>query len=747
MGCGSRVIAGMLAIVLGGTLVVGSARPVAAQGTTGGKSPGHFELSETVRLDEADSSILKALERVKAHLADKQWDEAIDTLTSVMESSGGKLIGVTRSRFMSVRDYCHLQLGLLPPPARAVYCGRVDAQAKQIYEEGIARRDGRRLTELLDQSFTCSWGDRALAALGEMALESGDTAAARAYWEKILPFRATAGEPVTWLSVPQTKLELASIRARLVLVSILEGSTDRAKEELAALARLHPQARGRLGGVEVNYVQALQTMLTESAQWPAVPISDDWTTFAGSALRNKTAPRPAEVGPTVWREPLPPCPPAGQSLFAGISDERHLVTASSRFRVARIAEDEASPLSNHPLVVGELALVNNQIEIRAQNLRTGKPAWGHSNAVIFRDPFNESVHRHYNPPDCLGTARFTMTVHGRRLLARMGPAATSRPRETTNPAGPSYLVCLDLQAEGRLLWKLPAEEGWAFEGAPVTDGENLYVAMRRSDVQPHLHVACFDVETAQPRWRQFVCAAETPAKGLFCETTHNLLTLHRETLYYNTGAGAIASLSTRDGRLLWVTLYPRVLQGDRLKPEPHTFRDLTPGLFDRGTLLVAPADSRRILALDAATGQVLWQTGPETQDAIHLLGIAGDCLIASGSKLYWIHLKDPLAGRVRQVWPEGPDKLGFGRGVLAGESVWWPTREKILRFDASSGRLHQEIPLASRGLSGGNLVVSGGYILVAGSKEWFALGPRVRAGERGSKGVRKEDKEKGSPGA
>ena len=64
-----------------------------------------------------------------------------------------------------------------------------------------------------------------------------------------------------------------------------------------------------------------------------------------------------------------------------------------------------------------------------------------------------------------------------------------------------------------------------------------------------------------------------------------------------------------DGRLLWVSLYPRARRGDLAKLAPHWRRDLNPCVLDRGTLLVAPADSPRIFAFDAATGQILWQTG------------------------------------------------------------------------------------------------------------------------------------------
>ena len=40
--------------------------------------------------------------------------------------------------------------------------------------------------------------------------------------------------------------------------------------------------------------------------------------------------------------------------------------------------------------------------------------------------------------------------------------------------------------------------------------------------------------------------------------------------------------------------------------DAHWQRDLNPCLFDHGRLYVAPADSPRVYALDAATGQILW---------------------------------------------------------------------------------------------------------------------------------------------
>src|SRR3989304_38904 len=93
----------------------------------------------------------------------------------------------------------------------------------------------------------------------------------------------------------------------------------------------------------------------------------------------------------------------------------------------RVAEDARSPLSYHPVLVGDLVLVNNEVEILAVDLHTGKPAWGSGGPQVYRDGFGEEVLALYNPPDSLGGPRLTMTVFEGKLYARMGSAITSRP--------------------------------------------------------------------------------------------------------------------------------------------------------------------------------------------------------------------------------------------------------------------------------------------------------------------------------
>ena len=75
-------------------------------------------------------------------------------------------------------------------------------------------------------------------ALGEIRLEEGNFSAARWCWERILPVRVAAGRINTWPGYPDSALDPAAVR-RLVLASILEGSTEHARSvsSLRAIAR------------------------------------------------------------------------------------------------------------------------------------------------------------------------------------------------------------------------------------------------------------------------------------------------------------------------------------------------------------------------------------------------------------------------------------------------------------------------------------------------------------------------------
>jgi len=145
-----------------------------------------LESVDEVTLELAESSTRTHLERVKAALGDRQWDDAVEILRQIAENSGGKLFEIAEGRYVSLRDYCQLRIAALPEPALKLYRDRVDDQAQRLYQRGMRTRDTQLLGQVVQQYFASSHGDDALMALGELALADANYAVARGCWEKLI---------------------------------------------------------------------------------------------------------------------------------------------------------------------------------------------------------------------------------------------------------------------------------------------------------------------------------------------------------------------------------------------------------------------------------------------------------------------------------------------------------------------------------------------------------------------------------
>ena len=534
---------------------------------------------------------------------------------------------------------------------------------------------------------------------------------------------------------------------------------ERAAIELAALEVLYPLAEGTLGGAQGRFVDRLQAIMQESANWPAARQSPDWHTFGGNPARSKIVPREIDpAGRPLWSCSLPQLAARNESLRRG-----RLLPA----------DDARSLLSYHPVVFGQTVLVKvdalGDSHVVALDLRTGQRLWqaDHSRGLSAEarsgasggDPSPAAGKLRAEPARQAGIVRHTLSATGNTVFARAdspaaAPSVRQAPASATEEQG--ALLGLDIASQGQPLVGFPIyppSNEWTFEGTPLSDGNALYVAMRRArGGQSQLHVAAFELQSAAARssehspnsrptgrlkWQTRICSSATPSGGEADQRSHLLVTLDSGRIYLNTSAGAVAALNAADGRLLWVLKYPRAAAGTGVPTAQRWFRDLTPCLAAKDLLIVSPADCRQIFAADAASGQLAWALPPgAADDAMHLLGVQNDVLLASGDALYWI---DACTGRLLTQFPRGqpggaaqavPMPRGFGRGVLAGGNVWWPTRESIFVFAAEplttdfgrQPRLVREIPLAPRGLTGGNLVLAGGVLLIAGGDRLVALG-------------------------
>ena len=731
----------------------------------------------TVTINIADNATLAHLDRFHALLAERQWQEAIETIRQVAETSGEQLVLVTRSdtvprffRYLPVVAYCQLQTAELArsaPEALALYRQQIDPVASRLFLSAHETRDKAPLQSLVTKYFASSYSDEALMRLGEYAFERGDWTAARDYWERINPllrfpahedakFSEFAGQPrwlitrhleteddwnqtlpllqngsgkASWLAYRDSDLDLAQVNARLTLISILEGNVARAHAEIELIRRLFPEATGEIAGRKGKYTDLLGSLLDESQQWPTTPGGKDWPTFTGNHERQRIAASELDSRGLENLGGLDPTPPRWQLALPTHSGEGELLGSEG----SRVAELVAGLLSYHPVVIGETVVVQagaSESDIAARRVEDGSVVFGVEEftvGTIAAPGLKRSV----------GVPRYPLSASGNTVYARVGSLPTGTDVDLRQERErPARIVGLDLESEGRLVLELklvgpPWDSEWAFDGVPVSDGQSLYIALRhRSSVRTENYVACFDARTARLRWRRMLVGAEPAGSQRPFELTHTLLTLREQTLYCNTNLGVVAALSSADGAIKWLTEYPRV-DFQNTNPDrntQHLLRDLTPCLLYRDLVVVAPRDCDRLFALDANTGILIWASLPEqAADAIHLLGVGNEHLIASGDYLYWF---DIYTGRLKSQFPAPhrslpghakPSPHGYGRGILVDKHVYWPTRESILVFDQ---RIHREmlgrtpqpvhkIDLAARGVTGGNLVLHNGSLIIA----------------------------------
>src|SRR5205823_638519 len=142
-------------------------------------------------------------------------------------------------------------------------------------------------------------------------------------------------------------------------------------------------------------------------------------------------------------------------------------------------------------------------------------------------------------------------------------------------------------------------------------------------------------------------------------------------------------------------------------------------------LYVAPSDFDGILAIRAATGQIVGTALEDTAErqkgstAVHLLAAVGDHLIASGDMLWWFDIGQALQGKFRLAGEIGLDDP-YGRGVVVGDKVYVPLRNRIEVFEALRPGQRAPHPIAlstlNPGVTGRHLIVCDTHLPVAGTQ-------------------------------
>ncbi len=583
------------------------------------------EAAESVRIWKATPArpyVLRGadrrlLDRAEQFVVDEQWDDAVTVVLRLLEPDNFSVVSVGEQHYISLPEYCHRMLAKLPVKPLARYRQLVDASAESWYRQGIKNRDSDLLQRVVDNYFCSSWGDDALFAIGELALQRGDYQAARNAWLQL--------EPPPWGFYPGSDLSPAMVQARLVLVSVRESNWKRAEHELVQLRERFSTATGQISGREGVLVEELSGLLKQARQGRALGTTSDWRTYGANSQRTNPAPQKGAYQ-LIWSQPI-----------------------------------ENEQRSIFPVIANDLVIYQDSKSIRALRFSDGEQVFL-AEGKVFHSPNLSSV--------SLGQPHHTLTAN-KHFVFGVTTSLLGPRRKLNGANAPSTLWSLDLQRDGAIALLQPSDEAnVAFVGAPVRKGTQIYVPIRSHDPMARIGIACYDLSTGARSWQRWLCQANTPATGWANEIASNMLTYDSGILYINTNLGAIAAVRAEDGMISWLRTYERQSAKLDSKGQCAYYRGPSPCVYHRGILLSLPTDSEAMFAFDASMGEEIWRH-ENVEASLQFLHVSGNRILVSyeGLQRYDLRtgqkLDEPDKPWDNSPFPKQANLLSVGDYVIA----------------------------------------------------------------------------------
>jgi outer membrane protein assembly factor BamB len=670
-------------------------------------TPAVLPAAESARIIGESRATAQRIADAAAAARDGRMQAAVDIYLRILDDSGGELVGVDGHNYslLPARWVVHRRIAA-NDALLALFRERTDAPARQLLEKGTAARDPRLLKELIESFFCARAAEPALHLLGDLACESGDFAAARRYWSLLIPAKREES-----LAYPASAGNPALPAAKITLSRLLAGDRDATAADLALFQQKYPNAQGALAGQTGNFAEVLKRLAADpDLRVPnEIAPTKNPTTFGGDASRNGLLRMP-------WPSPVPEIAFAPILLPEATPDADHHLTQRPRVGL--------NALAFFPVVHAGHVLVADARRVSAIDLDTGRLA-----AQFDLKSIAGSLPRMDTRLPSASDVRYSLSVAGDMVYARLGQPRIRSERADAD----SYLVALQFRLNSdeklKLRWRVPAlkpdQAGHAiFEGAPLIHDGRLFVAVTKIDGNRALSaVECYDPADTVPRllWQRDLFETGPDAAD---RSRHLLLSAADGQIICGPHAGALVAMEAETGRRSWAVRYePR---GPLTEPSPPASRELGPCIAADGRLYAAPVDYDRIIAIDAVSGALLWESDPI--EVTHVLGVAQNKLVCqTGGWTAGLCALEVTTGRRAPDWGYsvfGADSAApFGRGLLFADCVLWPTRANGIQVMRLDGRLDYP-PAVLQSLPGGNLVFGDGMLIVATAERLYALSAR-----------------------
>ena len=625
-------------------------------------------------------------------------------------------------RFVPVSEEIQRRLARLPAGTLKAYRSEIDPEADRLLAKGRAGDLSALLTVAARFRHATAGPEAVSLAAARLSDEAAYARAAR-MWS-------------LWLdSYPaQPPGRRAAAMVRLAGALVMSGDLSAAREVAGRLRREHPDAAVMAGGRRVNaadYAEALAARPPAIAAAP--PISDDHPMWPGDPTGMSLAGPADLVLVPRW---VTSAPTADDEQNEHVRDRLRRITAAAASTHAGIQPEWERPV---PAVVGDVVFLRFATELRAVSLTTGKIRWraaggdGAPRRPEAVERGDEMVHFAAGLPFERG--RLSVTVADGRVFAldEFSSEILCADGRVETRSG-NRLACRAAD-DGTLIWAigrgLPVPGGADEETRRILGGCRFLTAPTASDGRllaiaefaAGVWAVCLDAATGRPQWMRFLSHfpkmpddAPHLAMGSPPAAVGGMA-------YFLTNAGVLAALDEATGQVQWLLQYPhpaapRDDDGEAMLRQPPN-----PVVVAGDRLIVLPSDSPSAMAVNAATGTVLWSAprrlpgepaGGNRKALPWLAGVAGLRVILAGGDVLCLRLDDGTP-----AW-SAAGVGSVGRPALSPDALYLAVPGRgVARLDPATGRITAVTPLpptTSRSLPLGNLLTMRGRLISADGK-------------------------------
>ncbi|MCY2931371.1 MAG: PQQ-like beta-propeller repeat protein [Planctomycetota bacterium] len=279
-----------------------------------------------------------------------------------------------------------------------------------------------------------------------------------------------------------------------------------------------------------------------------------------------------------------------------------------------------------------------------------------------------------------------------RLPPAWRPSAMASPRSPSVAGNVVYALLArgqggaDLRAldvrTGQLIWTTQARPEWnalRILGEPAAMEDLVYVLAMEQDLEgtctPYL--VCLAGDDAKIVWKRRLGTMMLRERPIAMARYACGVALHQGSVYLSTNMGILAKCDARTGSPEWLRTYHAATPGEA--PDGRARREGSVPLVAGDLVYFAPRDHSGVIALDRRTGQLAWESPLVPSDQI--VGLAGRTLIVRDANE--LAALDATTGE--ELWNRPVDSDGAAPAVISGGQVLVAAGDKLLRFSAQTG--------------------------------------------------------------